>query len=155
MRRAIDLLVAGARSPRAFPSGAKAPPAFVLDARRSAGGREPPVGSFDNRWAIFAGDMPTSNDLFGERIARVIVVQSGPRALGDLETTLRRYQRDGLELLLLDVDEPRELTPLTLDNPSWVERLMDGARRRFSLPPRRWDGSFGRRVPIPEEPRYG
>jgi hypothetical protein len=148
----LDLLAQGARFASAFPSGPNVAPAFVLDARRAGDGREPRPGSFDNRWALFDGDLPTASHLRGAGLERVIVVQEGNATLGDLESFLVRYARGGLEVLLHDVTRPDPLAPMKLEHRGWLAEIVARVRRRASYP-RRWDGSFGRRVPMP--PSHG
>jgi hypothetical protein len=147
-----DLLAEGARFPSAFPSG-PALPAFILDARRAGDGREPPPGAFDNRWALFDADLPSASELRANGVVRAIVVQEGAEVHGDLASILRGYAREGLELLLHDPARG-DVGRIKLERRGWLGELFGRLTRRSTYK-RRWDGSFGRRVPIPPEPSHG
>jgi hypothetical protein len=154
MRSVIELLSVGSRFRRSFPSGSAVTPAFILDSRRTGEGKKAPPGCFDNRWAIFDGDLPSAEDLLRAGIRRVVVVQRGSHPVDDLEAILRGYRAGGLQLSLRDTDEPDELRPVSIETRGWLGQLADGVLRRLRLR-RRWDGSYGRRVPIPPEPSHG
>jgi hypothetical protein len=155
MGTVLEMLAIGARFPSAFPTGPSVAPAFILDSRRDAGGRRPSPGSFDNRWAVFRSDLPEAEDLRRAGIARVVVVQAGPTLHEDIAAVLRAYRAGRLDLLLHDVAQPGPSTPIAVPERSWLGELTEHFRRRFSLGPRRSDGSFGRRVLIPPEPSHG
>lgn len=145
-------LAAGARFGACFPTGPGLMPAFVLDSRRP-GDRGSLPGCFDNRWTLFASDLPSGADLLGARVRRVVLVRQG-EVLGDVEEVLREYQRQGLELLCLDVDATLGLARMTLRERGWFGRAIANIRRRVSLT-RRADGSYGHRVPIAPFPSHG
>ena len=153
MAEVKDLLAEGARFASAFPNG-NVLPAFILDARRTGDGREPPPGAFDNRWALFDGDLPSAEELRANGVSRVVVVQDGKEIHGDLASILRGYAREGLELLLHDPTTPGVVGPIQLEARGWLAELWGRLARRSTYK-RRWDGSFGRRVPIPPEPSHG
>jgi hypothetical protein len=147
-------LSAGARFARAFPSGPSVAPAIVLDARRDGAGRSVARGCFDNRWAVFGGDLPAAADLRNAGLIRVVLVQQGAEPLGDVEAVLKAYQAGGLELLLRVTREPGPVVPLKLVERGWLAGVIGSVRRHLSVR-RRWDGSFGRRVPVPPAPSHG
>jgi hypothetical protein len=152
MRGAIDLLELGARFASAFPTGEGLLPAFLLDSRRAGEGLEPSVGSFDNRWAVFKGDLPSVGHLRRSGVEKVLFVhQGGARAHSDIVAILRGYQAGGLEILLHDVDEPMVTKAVVVGRRSWISEVRDRLRLRSAYR-RRWDGSFGHRVP---EPSHG
>jgi hypothetical protein len=153
MRPVIDMVRVGARFPRAFPSAASMRPAFVLDSRRDGGGREPAPGAFDNRWTLFEDDLPDARALAAHGVAEVVVVHRGP-LIDDLAGALRGYARRGLRLRGRDLDGDGREIEIPLPSALLVPGLFDRIRQRFSLR-RRWDGSFGRRVPVPPDPRHG
>ena len=69
MQPILALLAEGARFASPFPADAAAPPAFILDSRRDGedSRRQPLPGAFDNRWTLFAGDLPTAEQLRAAR----------------------------------------------------------------------------------------
>jgi hypothetical protein len=153
MHAVLDILAMGARFSEAFPTGPKLAPAFILDSRRSGGSAHPVFpGCFDNRWAIFASDLPAAHVLREAGLTKVIVVQFGTKPLDDIEAVLRAYQEDELELLLCDLSKPGALTALKVVERGWFSEALRSLRRRLSLS-RNYQGSFGHRVPT--EPSHG
>jgi hypothetical protein len=149
----VDLLRAGARFTKSFPMGPSVLPCFILDSRRNSPRAIRP-GDFDNRWAVFASDLPSSDALRDVGASRIVVVQKGVELLGDLKAVLRRYSAAGLELSLHDVTASSSLTEIHITPSGWFARFVEQVERRLAWS-RNWDGSFGRRVPIPPSPSHG
>ena len=78
-----------------------APPAFLLDARRSAPGWDPLPETFDNRSISFPTDFPSAAKLRERGITRILVIQETATPQNDLTHTLRQWQDDGLTINLL------------------------------------------------------
>jgi hypothetical protein len=155
MQPILALLVEGARSASLFPADAAAPPAFILDSRRAGmrAGSQPWPGAFDNRWTIFPGDLPSGEQLRAAGLGAVVIAHDRDALHEDVEAVAWSYRRAGLEVRLADVRN-RRITVQSGALPGWVARQLATLRRRFSLR-RRWDGSYGHRVPIPPEPSHG
>jgi hypothetical protein len=151
MRAAQKLLDFAARHAPAFPAGMQVRPAFILDARRDGSNLTKTAGMFDNRWELFASDLPSVEELRTAGITQVVVAQNDQRVRGDLEAILCAYQAGGLQLQLRDARQ-NHFTSLNLSKRNWLSRLFGTIHRRLSYR-RRWDGSFGRT--IPEEPSHG
>jgi hypothetical protein len=145
-------LRAGAPYLQSLDLAPSAPPAFLLDARRLAPGREVSPGVFDNRWQVFAQDCPSVETLKARGVARVVLVQRGrwvPRY--DLADVLRGWQHGGLAVLSKDLDDPAppapfRVTPLPWHRAAW-HRILEALGLRRSPP-----GGFGHIVP---EPSHG
>ena len=144
----LGALRAGAELLRDNPPPRGAPPAFLLDADRMAGGRQPRPNDFDNRWVTFPQDFPSAAHLAASGIRRVIVIQDGGSIAGDLTHVLLRYREAGLEVLLLTEVDSAPVTA-NLVKPSrfrgiWYRALATlGLRRSMS-------GGFGGVVPDPQ-----
>jgi len=135
-----------------------APPAFVLDARRTAGSPRP--GAFDNRWLVFPQDLPSATALRARGLQRAVLVQRGrAQPLSDLAHVLLRWQQQGLPLELLDLADTqgaqaaeRAPRPLEVVRPSQFRSL--SYRLLATLGLRRSSaGGFG--APVPEPPASG
>ena len=103
---------------------------------------------------VFASDLPSGADLVAARVRRVVLVRRGDEVLEDVEAILGAYQREGMELLCLDLDATAGLVPWTLPERGWLGRAVASVQRRVSLR-RRADGSYGHRVPIAPFPTHG
>ncbi len=129
-----------------------APPAFLLDARRTTPERQVRPGAFDNRWQVFPSDFPSAQVLTGRGFTRALLVQRGRRLPHeDLADVLRTWQAAGLALLTKDVGEPGPPEPLPLSPPPWYRAAWLAVLGWLGLrrsPP----GGFGRLVP---EPSHG
>jgi hypothetical protein len=128
-----------------------------LDSRRdgSGGGRQPRPGAFDNRWTLFAGDLPSAEQLRAAELGVVVIAHDGDTLHEDVAAIAWSYRRAGLEVHLADVRD-RRISVLSGTPPGWLSRQLASVRRRFSLR-RQWDGSYGHRMPypIPPEPSHG
>lgn len=153
MHSVLDMLAEGARFASSFPSGSDVLPAFILDSRREGAGTNLAPGRFDNRWTVFPTDLPSAEHLKKANIASVVIIQEGTDVKADVQAIAWTYQRGGLEVRVANL---REHTTVSLpkEQPGWFSFMMGQFRRRFALR-RRWDGSYGHRVPIPPEPSHG
>jgi len=126
-----------------------APPVFLLDENRFAGGSFASPGRFDNRWWVFPQDFPSANFLLAHGIRSVVLGQN--RAVGpqrDLAHVLLRWQEAGVQILTCDVNEQAQPTPLQVQRPNnfralWYQALVLAGLRRNSA------GGFGAVVPQP------
>jgi hypothetical protein len=145
-------LRAGAPYLRSLDLPPSAPPAFLLDARRLAPGREVKPGVFDNRSQVFRQDCPSAETLKARGVARVVLVQRSrwvPRY--DLADVLRDWQGGGLAVSSKDLADaaapaPLRVTPLPWYRAAW-NRVQEALGLRRSPP-----GGFGHIVP---EPSHG
>lgn len=138
-----EALAAGA--PALPPPREGAPPAFLLDARRDGGRAEPRPETYDNRWAVFAQDLPSGARLSAAGIRRIVVVAAV--LSDDLLHVLRRWQEAGLvvsraepsgmEAVVVDVPRPSRFRSLLH---RW--QVLVGLRRNGT-------GAFGELVPRP------
>lgn len=144
------VLAAGARllEPGALPDDA--PPAFLLDSRRSAGAPAP--GQFDGRWIVFPQDFPSASTLRSHGIERVLW-RSGESAPGDdLTHVLRAWQQQGVAIWRSRGDA--EPARLEVKEPSGFRSLLRraaviaGFRRNAA-------GGFGAMVPVPQQSSGG
>lgn len=128
---------------------ADAPPVFLLDSNRFAGGSFADPGRFDNRWWVFPQDFPSANFLLSHGIRSVVLGQNrsaGPQR--DLAHVLLRWQEAGIQILACDVNELAQPTPIQVERPDrfralWYQALVFAGLRRNST------GGFGAMVPEP------
>lgn len=151
----VQVLAAATDVLRQVSLPADAPPAFLLDANRTAGGiKSVSPGKFDNRWITFPQDFPSANFLLSRGIRRVVLRQAregGPQE--DLAHVLLRWQEAGLPIELgaagpSGTPSPMPLRPLQISRPSrfrsvWYRALALAGLRRHS------GGGFGAIVPMP------
>ncbi|MBI5485779.1 MAG: hypothetical protein HY905_00450 [Deltaproteobacteria bacterium] len=146
VRRALQ---AHAPTIAALPLLPAAPPAFLLDKFRLAGGGPPPPGMFDNRWLVLPQDLPSGAFLAGNGIRRAVLLD-GPGWLDDdLGHVLRRWQEAGLRLERLDPASPPPV-PLDVPRPSRFRSLWYRAAAALGLRPNS-AGGFGASVPRPSQ----
>ncbi|MBI2390890.1 MAG: hypothetical protein HYV09_14965 [Deltaproteobacteria bacterium] len=144
----LEALRAVARVPEALDARPDAAPAFVLDARRMRPDRPRLPGILDNRWMVFASDLPSARLLRQHGMTQVLAVYRG-ELQPDLADLLARYRRGGLGLLAIDLDGAQP-APSSLEiDASALGLTLRSAGRTLLIPQRNADGSFGRRVPIP------
>ena len=128
-----------------------APPAFLLDARRTIAEREVRPGAFDNRWQVFPQDFPSAQTLAERGFTKALLVQRGRRPREDLADVLRGWQEAGVALSLKDVGDEAPPAPLRIEPLPWYRAAWHGVLAWLGLrrsPP----GGFGRLVP---EPSHG
>ncbi|HEU4406186.1 MAG TPA: hypothetical protein VFS43_13055 [Polyangiaceae bacterium] len=134
----------GARHPLAFQGGAAPRPAFLLDARRARAERPVGPGAFDNRWVLFANDLPPADALLERGVISLLVVQRGPTPQPDLHDVLCGHEREGLTLLLFDAAaDRRAVRPARLACGPALVRFARHIARELGSTNRQPDGSFG------------
>jgi len=127
----LSALIQGADRLKSAGLAKDAPPAFLLDANRLGG--EKPVGPswFDNRWVLFATDLPSANFLSHQRIITVQVIHRGALA-EDLLDVLRDWNQQGILLAHIDLDQPGSLIALVVPR-TWRLGLSRLARRLWAF----------------------
>lgn len=128
---------------------ADAPPCFLLDSQRMAGGRTPNPGEFDNRWMVFPQDLPSATFLAKRGIRTVLIVQETSTTVAeDLGHVVKGFRRGGLDVLvqLLDDDAPPQEAILPAGG--WWKSLLFRALVTMKLR-RSSAGGFGASVPTP------
>jgi hypothetical protein len=126
-----------------------APPVFLLDAERYAGGSFADPGRFDNRWWTFPQDFPSANFLLSHGIRSVVLGQklsASPQR--DLAHVLLRWQEAGIQILTCGVNDQTQPTSIHVERPDnfrslWYQALVMAGLRRNST------GGFGGIVPEP------
>jgi hypothetical protein len=126
-----------------------APPAFLLDSNRMSGAGKRP-GMYDNRWCVFAQDMPSAEFLKQRGISRIILRSAFIQS--DLTHVLCRYQQAGIAIL--HAKDGAQPEPVTVAAPSFFKsayyrfRIMCGLTRNAA-------GGFGAMVPEPQQSSGG
>lgn len=149
--RIVGALQAEAQVLADLPIAPHAPPVFLLDSNRSAGGATVSPGRFDNRWAVFPQDFPSASFLMSRGVRAVVLGQrfvGGPQR--DLAHVLLRWQEAGLEILGADVQSGLAPDPIRVSRPGqfrmlWYRALVLAGLRRNSA------GGFGGVVPEPSQ----
>ena len=148
----MHTLVRGAEALKDVPPPRRdAPPAFLLDARRTSGDRPPAPGLFDNRWVALPQDFPSATFLKANGIDRVLLVHDRdgqPR--DDLAHMLLRWQEAGLPIAAVSLGATAAAPPMELrvNRPSrfraaWYALLVVLGLRPNSA------GGFGSLIPVP------
>lgn len=117
-----------------------APPVFMLDYDRMIESRKQP-GMFDNRWCVFAQDMPSAAFLQEHGIQRIIVRTIAIQ--DDLAHILYRYQEAGIAVFLSTGDTPKKITvakPPKYRSLAYRLKVIMGLTRNYA-------GGFGGIVP--------
>jgi hypothetical protein len=129
----------------------EAPPAFLLDANRSATGAAPAPGRYDNRWVVFPQDFPSATFLLGRGIRQIVLLQQmRPRdqPRDDLAHVVRRWQEAGIQIYTQDPDIEEPPRQVDVQRPSSFRSLfyrvltLAGLRRNSA-------GGFGGIIPQP------
>jgi hypothetical protein len=126
-----------------------APPVFLLDSNRLAGGEVASPGTFDNRWSVFPQDFPSANLLLYHGIHSVALAQESSDApQNDLAHVLVRWQEAGIQMLASEVFEQTAPEPIHIQRPYrfralWYAALVFAGLRRNST------GGFGAMAPDP------
>jgi hypothetical protein len=103
---------------------ADAPPAFLLDARRSGEGRIASPGQFDNRSVAVSSDFPSGDKLRAAGIGAVVLVCRGEfDPASDLTPALASWQAQGLAVLLVRADAPGAARPIHVRPPGVFARV--------------------------------
>ena len=149
---AMDGVIAGlcdgaaVLAPEHTPPGA--PPAFLLDARRTKPERPVLPGTYDNRLLVFPQDFPSARFMREKGVERITLLSATARPADDLAHVLLRWQEAGLTICHAHPDDPRSLQAVEVHRPPryrWVwYRLLAvlGLRRNAA-------GGFGAVVPQP------
>jgi len=97
-------------------------PAFFFDSRRTAG--KPAPGVLDNRWLIFAADLPTGDYLKTQAVQEVILIQEGlGQPAPDLAQVLFAWQSAQIKIQVKRIDNNMP--------PSSLKILPLGLTKRF------------------------
>jgi hypothetical protein len=124
-------LIVGATSLAQRLPAPHAPPAFLLDARRTGPGRYAYPGQFDNRSLAFETDFPSAGTLVSAGINQIVLVQAlESQPAWDLTVTLARWQEAGIPIWLLRAEPPFAAVPITVRAPGLFARIYERARRR-------------------------
>jgi hypothetical protein len=126
-----------------------APPAFVLDSGRMAGGRIPGPSEFDNRWMVFAQDLPSGGFLRDHGVRRVLVIQESRTVADDLCHVLRGFRETGVEVLVKVPGTDADPETASLPRGSWLRTVFFRASVLMRLR-RNSAGGFGASVPNPQ-----
>ncbi|MCL2370316.1 MAG: hypothetical protein FWC80_03720 [Firmicutes bacterium] len=82
-----------------IPLVSNAPPVFLLDSNRLLDKYAAP-GMFDNRWNLYAHDLPSSDYFLRAGIKKIIVRNNDGHILADLAPILFNLQQAGIEILV-------------------------------------------------------
>lgn len=131
-----------------------APPAFLLDSRRSGAGALLNSGAYDNRWVALPQDFPSGALLASHGFRTAMLLQHDTMSIPpDLAHVLRRWQDSGLRVRVVDVTSGRA-EDVTVPKPSrfklawYVAAALIGLRRSNV-------GGFGSVIPVPSSGGYG
>lgn len=145
-RSIITELVRGAEILRGLSLAPDAPPAFLLDARRTALQQPTKPGILDNRWVCFPQDFPSHRALAERGIRTVVLMQEryGPPQQ-DLAHVLLRWEEGGLDMRI-DMKDAGSPVALNVPRPKhfrsiWQRILAYAGFRRNSA------GGFGSVIP--------
>jgi len=127
-----------------YPLRPDAPPAFLLDADRM---KSPPKvpGSYDNRWCVFAQDMPSATFLLQNGIRRVVVRTD--KLQDDLAKVLLRYQEAQIAILTCDGETQ---SPVTVTKTTRLQEFAYRFKTTLGLT-RNAAGGFGGKIPEPQQ----
>ena len=135
----VMALFSGAEYLRTLNIPDNAPPVFLLDSQRMKSGKVP--GTYDNRWLVFPQDMPSASYMMNNGISCVVVRSDSISR--DLACILRRYQEKGIQILLCDGSETKEVR---IPAPSRFRSLFYRFIAICGLT-RNYAGGFGGRLP--------
>lgn len=127
--------------------GRDAPPAFLLDSRRSGGSAERRPGAYDNRWVVLPQDFPSGALLANRGIRSATLVQTGSLSIPlDLAHVLRRWQDAGIHIRIIDLATGQTAENVTVPKPSgfrlaWYAAIALLGLRRSNV------GGFGSIIP--------
>lgn len=136
-------LAAGAAELEQLALAPDSPPAFLLDSRR-AGPAWIETSSFDNRWPVFADDLPSPDFMRARGIESAVLVRDGTlRMAPDLAAVLNGWAKAGILLRGMTLDDAGPIE-IAVPRSSRVGRLL----RRWSaaLRPRGPFGGYGGRL---------
>ena len=148
----MDALRQGAGELASLALPPSAPPAFLLDSRRTHEISAALPGRYDNRWLVFPQDFPSAEFLKSQGLRGAILLQeTGLLPADDLAHVLLRWQEAGLSILSASADaSPLAPEPIFVTKPPhyrmlWQHFLAVIGLRRNSA------GGFGARIPVPSQ----
>jgi hypothetical protein len=143
----VRALVAWARTMEARRLPPEAPPAFLLDSRRSEPPSPPGPGDYDNRWIVLPQDLPSGALLASRGIRFATVIRRGGLTIRtDLAHVLRRWQEHGIRTRVIDVGTNTATDYVDVPKPSLFRMAWYVAIALFGL--RRSNvGGFGSTIP--------
>jgi hypothetical protein len=146
----LSALVQGTDRLKAAGLSGDAPPAFLLDADRLGRGGPIAAGWFDNRWVVFATDLPSARFLAQHQITAVELVHRGAPG-EDVLDVLGDWNRAGISLWHTDLDRPGPASAFAVPG-TWLPGLSRLARRLWALLSLRRNrrGGYGGIVPESE-----
>lgn len=130
-----------------------APPAFLLDALRKKGRRQPAPGDYDNRWLVFPQDFPSGNYLLSRGIQQAVLVTEGSHPADDLAHVLLRWQETGISVFSVDPTSASALKRITVTRPPFYRAMWYRAMVLLGLR-RNSAGGFGAVIPQPSRGGY-
>jgi hypothetical protein len=155
LRAAIELqecftaLCSGEQLLRELVFAPDAPPAFLLDSRRTRGDRRPLAGDFDNRWVVLPQDFPSASFMLSHRIQQVAVIQmEQQQPAEDLRHILLRWQEAGIKILVGQLGlapKPMQIARPSRFRAAWYALLANIGLRHNSA------GGFGSVIPLPSQ----
>ena len=147
VRDIVRALLDGTAVLRGLDIKADAPPAFLLDASRMSGWKQP--GAYDNRWSVFPQDMPSAAYLIENGIDTVILLSASMQE--DLRHILYRYDHQGIKIFTQDgggYRRERVGEPAGFMSVFYRFQVMMGLRRNPA-------GGFGGMIPLPQDTEGG
>lgn len=124
-----------------------APPAFLLDSRRTEPVAQLVPGAYDNRWVVLPQDFPSGALLASRGIRFTTVIRrSGTLIRPDLAHVLRRWPGHGVRTRVIDLGSQTVTDYLDVPKPSLFNMAWYAAVALFGL--RRSNvGGFGSTIP--------
>lgn len=144
----VSALFQGVRHLRSISISQNAPPVFLLDYNRWSGSGKQP-GKFDNRWGVFAQDMPSASFLLKQGIRSILVRAECIKE--DLSHILYRYQEQGLSVCICRDGE--SIQDMVIDKPSRFRSVFYRFKVTLGLT-RNAAGGFGAVIPEYNNSRY-
>jgi len=133
-----------------------APPAFLLDSRRTEPASTPEPGDYDNRWIVLPQDFPSGALLASRGFRFTTVIRRGGLTIRtDLAHVLRRWQEHGIRTRVIDAGANTATDYVDVPKPSlfrmawYVAIALLGLRRSnvggfgSTIPERGGGGGFG------------
>jgi hypothetical protein len=133
----------------------EAPPAFLIDSDRQRPRQSVGPGVFDNRWLVFAQDLPSGSFMKRHGIERTVVVQLRFDTIDDdLAHVLLRWKQEGIAVEVVRMDSAIVTPqPATLRQPSGFRQFWYRMLAMMRLRPNS-TGGFGSVVPTPSSGGY-
>jgi hypothetical protein len=144
----MQALASGAEHLASLAISSKAPPAFMLDARRMNDGYPVSPGMFDNRWKVFPQDFPSAEFLLSRAMQSCLVVHQSDAIAEDLLHVLRRWQEAGIAIWSKAIDGAEPATIVEVPRPAKYRSVWYRAAAQEELR-RNVKGGFGYIIPEP------